>query len=117
MRRMTLLLGWAVLPLSFGMAASSQEEVQRSGAIPGVISSGSSVELVKDGYSFTEGPVGTADGGLYFTDSRPTRIYRLDPTGRIVVFRENGGDADGLALDAAGMLFSADRINNTGISR
>jgi len=36
--------------------------------IPGVVPPGVSAELVQDGFGFLEGPVGTADGDLYFTD-------------------------------------------------
>src|ERR1700722_19419879 len=34
--------------------------------IPGVVAPGSQPELVQEGFTFTEGPLGTADGGLYF---------------------------------------------------
>lgn len=90
---------------------------QSSPGIRGVIAPNTPVELVREGYRFTEGPVGAGDGGLYFTDSIPTRIYRVDPSGVVSLFRDNAGDADGLAFDAAGMLYSADRINKTGITR
>ena len=114
---MRFLPGAAVLSLIVGVNTGAQEQPQRTGGIPGVIGPDATVELVQDGYAFTEGPVGTADGGLFFTDGKPTRIYRVHPDGHITVFRQDGGDADGLALNAAGMLFSADRINKTGITR
>ena len=114
---MRLLPCAAVLSLIVGVDTGAQEAPQRTGGIPGVVRPDAIVELVQDGYSFTEGPVGTADGGLFFTDGKPTRIYRLHPGGRITVFRQDGGDADGLALNAGGILFSADRINKTGITR
>ena len=114
---MRLLPCAAVLSLIVGVDTGAQEAPQRTGGIPGVVRPDAIVELVQDGYSFTEGPVGTADGGLFFTDGKPTRIYRLHPEGRITVFRQDGGDADGLALNAGGILFSADRINKTGITR
>lgn len=108
---------FGVLAVLLMVKGANAQAPQRIGAIAGVLAPDSRVELVQDGYTFTEGPVGMVDGGLYFTDGRPTRIYRLHPDGHISVFRENGGDADGLALDAANMLFSADRINKTGITR
>ena len=50
---------------------------------------------------FTEGPVGTADGGLYFTDIRANKIYLLEPTGKIRTVRENSQGANGLALNSS----------------
>src|SRR6476469_10734099 len=51
---------------------------QSPGGIPGVVAAGAEPQLVQEGFVFTEGPVGTPDGGLYFSDIRPNRIYRLD---------------------------------------
>jgi hypothetical protein len=39
---------------------------QSPAGIPGVLAPGVVPELVQEGFTFTEGPVGTADGGLYF---------------------------------------------------
>src|SRR5262249_470536 len=50
-------------------------------AIPAVVARGVEPRLVEEGFGFTEGPVGTPDGGLYFSDIRPNRIYRLDSNG------------------------------------
>ena len=52
--------------------------------IPGVVAEGTPVELVQEGFVFTEGPVGTPDGGLYFSDPRVNRIYRLGCVPRFV---------------------------------
>jgi len=57
------------------------QEPPRAPGITGVVAPGTPVELVKAGFQFTEGPVGTPDGGLYFTDIRANVIYRLDPSG------------------------------------
>lgn len=46
--------------------------VQTPGRIPGIVALGVEPELVQEGFVFTEGPLGTADGGLYFTDLRPS---------------------------------------------
>ena len=56
------------------------------------------MELVQEGYQFTEGPVGTPDGGLYFTDNRANKILLLDRKGKITVVHENTNNANGLAL-------------------
>ncbi len=59
------------------------------GGLSRVIAPGAKVQLVQEGFIFTEGPLGTPDGGLYFTDLRDAnRIYRMDAHGKISVFRE-----------------------------
>lgn len=84
------------------------QEPLRVAGIPGVVAAGAIVELVKEDFKFTEGPVVTPDGSLYFTDIRANRIYRLDPSGAIEVFRENTNGANGLALDPSGNLVAVE---------
>ncbi|HSV24077.1 MAG TPA: SMP-30/gluconolactonase/LRE family protein [Xanthobacteraceae bacterium] len=76
--------------------------------IPGVLAPGAGPELVQEGYVFTEGPVGTADGGLYFSDIRVSKTYFLDPGGKISVTREGTNGANGLALTKDGELLFAE---------
>ena len=77
--------------------------------IPEVVAKGDTVQLVKEGYVFTEGPVGTSDGGLYFSDLLTSdRIHRLDPKGEITVFREKANAAGGLAISQSGELFAVE---------
>ena len=65
--------------------------------IPDVIAPGTSLLLVKDGFQGnTEGPIATPDGGLYFSDIEGSRIYRLDASGRITIWREHTNRTNGL---------------------
>jgi len=81
---------------------------QTPAGIPGVLAPGVVPELVQEGYTFTEGPVGTADGGLYFSDIRVSKTFYLDPAGKITVARENTNGANGLALTKDGELLFAE---------
>ena len=81
---------------------------QQSAGIPGVFSPGVEPELVQEGFTFTEGPVGAPDGGLYFSDIRVNRIHRLDAAGKIATLYEQTNGANGLALNKAGELFAAE---------
>ena len=81
---------------------------QPASAISGVIAAGAQPELVQEGFVFTEGPLGTADGGLYFNDIRVSKTYRLDPAGKISVAFENTNGANGLALTREGDLLAAE---------
>ena len=81
---------------------------QAPGGIPGVLAPGVAPQLVQEGFTFTEGPVGTADGGLYFSDIRVNKTHYLDPGGKIGVVRENTNGANGLALTKDGELLFAE---------
>ena len=93
------MLRWAglvvLIVLFVTLAPSAPQGLQRAAGIAGVVAPDAVVELVQEGFAFTEGPVGRSDGGIYFTDSRPSRIYRLDPNGKISIFRENADNSDG----------------------
>lgn len=65
------------------------------------------VELVAEGFQFTEGPVWTADGELIFTDIPADTVYRADKS---VVFRPSG-KSNGLTLDAQGRVVRCEHWN------
>jgi len=50
---------------------------QAPAGIPGVLAPGAAPELIQEGYTFTEGPVGTADGGGPFSPGSRKRSNRL----------------------------------------
>jgi gluconolactonase len=81
---------------------------QAPGGIAGVLAASAAPELVQEGFVFTEGPVGTADGGLYFSDIRVSKVFHLDAGGKISMVRENTDGANGLALTRDGELLSAE---------
>ena len=70
------------------------------------------VELVDDSFVFTEGPTWrAAEGTLLFTDIPLNQIYELTPPDSIEVFREDSGNANGLASDPGGLLLAAEHLN------
>jgi len=78
------------------------------GGIPGVLAPGATSELVQEGFTFTEGPVGAADGSLYFSDIRVSKTFHLDTAGKISEFRQNTGGSNGIALTKDGELLFAE---------
>ncbi|MCA9191665.1 MAG: SMP-30/gluconolactonase/LRE family protein [Planctomycetales bacterium] len=54
------------------------------------------VKLVRNGFQFLEGPAKTPDGSLYFTDIPNDAIQRLRPDGKIELFLQPAGHANGL---------------------
>ncbi len=92
----------SALPLAIALAAFTLPlPAQTSAGIPGVVAPGVKPELVKEGFDFTEGPVGTYDGGLFFSDVGSKTIYHMDPDGKITIARGNTLGANGLALNAS----------------
>jgi hypothetical protein len=57
--------------------ASLPAYAQSSDGIPGVMAPGVMPELMQEGFVFTEGPVGTADGALYFSDIRVSKTTSI----------------------------------------
>jgi gluconolactonase len=79
------------------------------GGMGAVLSPDARVELVQEGFQFTEGPLDTPDGGLFFTDlGKPSRIFRLDASGKIAPYVDSTQRANGLAYMRNGTMVSVE---------
>ena len=107
------LFSGAIVALALALPAVAQAP----GGIPGVVAPGVQAELIQEGFTFTEGPVGAADGSLYFSDIRVSKTHHLDLSGKITVFRENTNSANGIALTKDGELLFAEKDRITKRSR
>ena len=74
--------------------------------IPGVVRGGTKVQLIRDLFHSTEGPIAMPDGSLLFTeqDAGDGRLVRIDKDGNISTFVDNTNRTIGLAYDAKGRL-------------
>lgn len=99
----------AVVTTVMALATASAGQRATATAIPDVVAPDTPFVLVQEGFLFTEGPVGTADGGIYFVDTmaKPPRLFRMDPGGTVRPLAETQG-TNGLALDAQGRLHGAE---------
>lgn len=70
--------------------------------ILGVVSAGTPVELLADGFESVEGPLPQLDDGLLFTNARMNRVLRLAPDGRLSVWFEGPGGANALTRTPEG---------------
>jgi gluconolactonase len=86
--------------------AVNQPEVAVTPAIEGVVAAGTRIELIKDGFDGTEGPIAAPDGSLLFTETRANRITRIAADGSTSTFLENSNGSNGLAFNAKGELVS-----------
>src|SRR5438094_10597886 len=84
--------------------------------IPGIVKAGTKIELVKGGLDGADDPIGLPDGTTLFTEPPANRIWKIDQTGRISVFREKSNVGLGMSLDSKGRLFSVQSAyGHTGI--
>lgn len=66
-------------------------------------------QLVSQGHRFTEGPSVDREGNVYFTDVPNNRIHRIDhATGRVSVFKDDTGGADGMMFGPDGRLYACE---------
>ena len=98
-------LGLAIAALTLAAGACAQT-ASVSAAIPGVLAAGTPVELIKEGFTGTEGPVALPDGSLIFTETRANRITRIAADGSTSTFLDDSNGANGLGFTANGDLYA-----------
>ena len=67
---------------------------------------GANWELVSDGYRFTEGPAVNKTGEVFFTDIPNNRVHKIGLDGKVTVWREDTGGANGLMFGPDGRLYA-----------
>ncbi|MBT9523065.1 MAG: SMP-30/gluconolactonase/LRE family protein [Dechloromonas sp.] len=102
-RRTLCLIGFLGGSLLQG-TVSAQETVAQ--AIPGIVASGTKIELIKESFKGTEGPVALPDGSLAFTETQASRITRIAADGTTSSFLESSNGSNGLGFNAKGELIS-----------
>lgn len=75
-------------------------------AIPGVVAAGTRVEVVREGFAATEGPIALADGALAFTENSANRVVRIGPDGAVSTLVPEAGGPNALALTAQGAILA-----------
>ena len=102
----------------FGLLCSSSSFAQPGGQppppatdtvapdIPGVVAAGTKVQVIKEGFQGTEGPIGLPDGSLIFTETNANRITKIDKDNNVSTFLENTNGSNGLAFDSKGRLIT-----------
>ena len=98
-------LGGVLLSLS---ASHAQEAV--TPAIAGVVAAGTKIELIKDGFKGTEGPIAAPDGSVLFTENQNARVIRIAPDGSTSVFLDNTNGVNALAFAANGDLVAVQTL-------
>ncbi|NIP26858.1 MAG: SMP-30/gluconolactonase/LRE family protein [Phycisphaerae bacterium] len=83
----------------------------------GIIAAGAKVKKLAGGFKFTEGPAVDAEGNIFFTDQPNNRIHKWSVDGKplggkLSVFHEKPGRANGLYFDRKGNLLACADLDN-----
>lgn len=70
-----------------------------------ILEPGKEWELLGEGFKFTEGPAVDKDGNVFFTDIPNNRIHKIDLNGKITVWKEDSGGANGMMFGPDGRLY------------
>lgn len=90
-----------------GVSASAQNGVASvTTAIAGVVAAGTPIELIREGFLGTEGPVTLPDGSLIFTETSANRITRIRADGSTETFLQPSNGSNGLGFDPRGDLYA-----------
>ena len=71
-----------------------------------LVTPGMGWEVVSQGHRFTEGPAVDREGNVFFTDIPNNRIHRIGTDGKVTVFKEDTGAANGLMFGPDGRLYA-----------
>src|SRR5690349_7801520 len=71
-----------------------------------ILAPGAKLILVDSNFSFTEGPATDKEGNIFFTDQPNDKIWEYDINGKLSVFMDKTGRANGLYFDAKGNIIS-----------
>lgn len=99
------------LPILFAAVLAPSFLAQADDA--GLIADGAKVEVLSEGYSFTEGPAADRDGNVFFTDQPNDRIVKYNAAdGSFSDWLKPAGRSNGTYFDQAGNLLAcADEKN------
>jgi gluconolactonase len=71
-----------------------------------ILTTDAKLVLIDSNFSFTEGPAPDKKGNVFFTDQPNDKIWKYDINGKLSVFMDKTGRANGLYFDAKGNIIS-----------
>ncbi|HEX8425865.1 SMP-30/gluconolactonase/LRE family protein [Hymenobacter sp.] len=108
--RSTFVLASLVAAVGFTFIASVA--LGQSQPSNGIVAGDATPKLVAKQFKFTEGPAVDKAGNVYFTDQPNDKIWKYSTDGKLSVFLEKSGRANGLYFDKQGNLLAcADELN------
>ncbi|HEY0684646.1 MAG TPA: SMP-30/gluconolactonase/LRE family protein [Steroidobacter sp.] len=101
---MKTIRSWPLASLLFALGAHADGLV--TPAIEGVVAAGTPIELIKEGFQGTEGPIALPDGSVAFTEAQIDQITRIAPDNSTSAYLQNTHGANGLAFNSSGELIA-----------
>lgn len=95
-----------VVVISSAYAGDSATSALTTPEIANVVAAGTKIELIKEGFTGTEGPITLPDGSLIFTETQANRVTKIATDNSISTYLENSNGANGLAFNDKGDLFA-----------
>lgn len=92
------------------IAATAWADDPVTPVIPGVVAGGIEIQLIKEGFTGTEGPITLPDGSLIFTETQANRITRIAADGSTSTFIGDSNGANGLGFTVNGDLYAAQTL-------
>ncbi|MER3415292.1 MAG: gluconolactonase [Gemmataceae bacterium] len=102
MRSRVAIVGACVL-----MALATAVSQDQPSSIEGIGPVGPITKL-HTGFAFTEGPAVDRQGNVYFSDIPNEKIYKIDTSGKLSVFREKSNHANGLMVNGRGEIVACE---------
>ncbi len=91
---------WKDWPRGIAKGMNSRQPVAQ------ILVPGEEWQLVSEGHGFTEGPSVNSKGEVFFTDTPHNRIYKIGLDGKVSLFAENTGTANGMMFGPDGRLYA-----------
>src|SRR5690242_12001830 len=77
-----------------------------------ILAPGAKLILIDSNFAFPEGPATDKNGNIFFTDQPNDKIWEYDVKGKLSVFMDKTGRANGLYFDAKGNIISCSDEHN-----
>ncbi|MEW5977826.1 MAG: SMP-30/gluconolactonase/LRE family protein [Acidobacteriota bacterium] len=91
---------WRDYPKPVGTSSTSKQPLTN------LLLPGEGWQVLSQGHKFTEGPATSSQGEVFFTDIPNNRIHKIGLDGRVTVFKEDSGAANGLMFGPDGRLYA-----------
>ncbi|MDF2190407.1 SMP-30/gluconolactonase/LRE family protein [Paraflavitalea sp. CAU 1676] len=103
----------SLLSMSILTSVACKSGGQSTGSAPATpVAPGAQPVLVSKQFSFTEGPAVDKAGNIFFTDQPNDKIWKYDTEGKLSLFLDKTGRANGLYFDRKGQLIACADANN-----
>lgn len=95
-----------IIVLLFMSSTSFSQSGTQPPEAPTVVAAGAQLLLISNQFKFTEGPAADKEGNIFFTDQANDKIWKYDTDGKLSLFMDKTGRANGLYFDQKGNLIS-----------